>query len=197
MFTGVAVGKAGECTKMRRTSLVKDMLSLRRFIPWRLLRHGQRPEVCMRKAGYIEPVVFFARRDGYVMLAPYTSAPIPPGYIRLEADTLHAVDLLERKLQQQEAYAAEQELILDLSRTERASQEIRDRLYSRMTSGSTPQWEKDFLREYLKLRDERKRQKYAERHKQLWFLWARHNDSGNRRVDVEEFNVEKHTVIDG
>jgi hypothetical protein len=147
-----------------------------------------------RKAGCIEPVVYFVRQDGHVMLAPYTSAPCPANCRREEADTLAEVDRLERVLQQQEELESERELILDLNRTERASQAVRDRLYARMTSGSTPQWEKDFLREYLKLRDERKRAKYQEAHKKLWILWARHNDSGTRRVDSEEFNWQKHEV---
>lgn len=147
-----------------------------------------------RKPGCIEPVVFWRKPDGYLILAPYSSAPCPSDCIREEADTLHAVDLLEKVLQAQEARAAESELILDLGRVERRSEIIRDHLYARMTSGDCPQWERDFIREYLKLRNERKRQQYAERHRKLWYLYSNHYDSGNRRVDEEVFKVEKHEV---
>lgn len=125
---------------------------------------------------------------------PYSSAITPDNCVREEADTLAAVDRLERALQAQEAREAERELIVDMSSMDRRSQSIRDRLYARMTSGQCPPWERDFLREYLKLRDDRTRQKYAERHTKLWYLWSRHNDSGSRRVDEESFNAEKHDV---
>ena len=148
----------------------------------------------MRKPGCIEPVVIFVRNDGHVMLAPYSSAPCPSNCRREELDTLAAVDRLEKVLQSQEEREAEKELILDMGRTERASQMIRDRIYSHITSSATPQWEKDFLKEYLKLRDDRKRARYQERHKNLWYLYARHHDLGDRRADVEEFNWQKHEV---
>lgn len=150
----------------------------------------------MRKPGCIEPVIYWRRPDGFLILAPSSQTPCPDAFIREEADTLAAVDRLEKVLQYQEAQAAESELILDMGRVERRSEIIRDHLYQRMTSGDCPQWEKDFIREYLKLRNERKRQQYAERHRKLWYLYSRHNDSGDRRVDSEEFRVDKHTVID-
>jgi hypothetical protein len=166
----------------------------------------------MRKPGQIEPVFYFVCGDsaladnnrpvGYIVLAPYTGGgdrclcPTPPGY-RLEyADTLAAVDRLERTLQQQEVEAAEREHLRDVSLLEARRKEWRDRIYQRITSSVTDEWTREFLKLYLQLSDERKRKVYAQRFlERESYLWARHNDTPKgRRADSEEFNPERHTV---
>ena len=58
----------------------------------------------MHKLGTLTPVVYFVAHrvpthaEGYVMLAPYTGCPTPPGYSREYADTLDAVDRLQKRL---------------------------------------------------------------------------------------------------
>jgi hypothetical protein len=163
----------------------------------------------MRKPGTIEPVWFFingtdpAHPPGYILLAPYTggsgsdrcSCPTPAGY-RLEyADTLAAVDKLERILQHQEYEAAQREGQRDMELLETKRKELRDRIYQRIASSETDEWNKEFLRLYLQLSDDRKKKLYAQRFlERESFLWARHNDIGDRPAGEESFNPEKHTV---
>jgi hypothetical protein len=149
-----------------------------------------------RKPGCIEPVIYFRFPNGHLLLAPYSSFPTPEFAIREYADTLAQVDRLEEALQRQELDRGEREMERDHTLIEAKSQEIRDRIYSRMTSGSTTEFEREFLRLYLQLRDERKREKYRQRYLEYsMYLSARHNDIGKgRHADSEEFNVEKHTV---
>jgi hypothetical protein len=150
----------------------------------------------MRKPGCIEPVIYFRYPNGHLVLAPYSDFPTPSGAIKEAADTLAQVDRLEAALQRQELDRGEQELQHDVERIQAKSQEVRDRIYARMVSGSTTPYEREFLRLYLQLRDERKREKYRQRFLEYsMYLSARHNDIGKgRRADSEEFNVNKHTV---
>jgi len=151
----------------------------------------------MRKPGCIEPVIYFRYPDGHLTLAPYSDFPTPPNAIREGAETLAQVDRLERVLQQQELDRGEREMQHDSEMIESASARIRDSLYARMTSGSTTEWEKEFLRLYLQLRDERKREKYRQRYLEYsMYLSARHNDIGKRSADKEEFHPDRITVKD-
>ena len=148
----------------------------------------------MRKPGTIEPVIYFRYPDGHVTLAPYSDFPTPEGAIREGADTLKEVDRLQERLVEQERREWEQEVEQDAERFKSRMDEVRDRLYARMTASSTSEYEKEFIRLYLQLRNE-KRKKYQE----LWlqrtaYLWARENDSGNRRVDMEEFHPDRINV---
>ncbi len=151
----------------------------------------------MRKPGCIEPVWYFVNGAdpqhprGYILLAPYSDCPAPEGYMREYADTLAAVDRLEKILQRQEYEQLEQEAERDEALLAARMASVRDRLYARMTSSYTDPYEREFIRLYLQLREE-KRGKY----RQLWlertaYLWARHNDSGSRPVDSERVNLDK------
>ena len=139
-------------------------------------------------------VVYFVRgTDGFIMLAPYTAMPTLPGYRREVANTLGEVDVLQRKLIEQETRALEQERVTEEAAYGKMSEAVRDRLYARMTSTATDEYEKDFIREYLKLRDENKRKKYAEafEHRRM-YLWAREFDSPkDRRSDEERVDVDR------
>lgn len=148
----------------------------------------------MRKRGSIEPVVYFVNRSGHVVLAPYSEMATPEGYVREEAGTLDDVDRLQVRLVMQEREQWEKEATHEEALFAPRLAAIRDRLYARMTSGSTPAYEKEFIRLYLDLRID-KRQRHRERfsHREA-YLWARENDSPGRAVDHEEFNPERHTV---
>jgi hypothetical protein len=146
------------------------------------------------KPGCIEPVIFYvngadpAHPPGYVLLAPYSDFPTPDGYRREYADTLKDVDKLEARLQQQERDACEQEAEMDAARFEARKQAVRDRLYAKMISDSTSEYDKEFIRGYLQLREERTREKYRNLKLQRdMFLWARHNDIGDRGAGEEIF----------
>lgn len=152
----------------------------------------------MRKPGCVEPVVYwvngadFNHPIGYIILAPYTGCPVLPGYREEYADTLSDIDKLERKLQEQDRQEHFQEYLRDNTLIAQRDAQIRDKLRSRMLSSDCSQYEKDFIELYLQLRDERKKEKY----RQLFlehqsYLWARHNNVGNRQADKEEVNLDK------
>ena len=146
----------------------------------------------MRKPGCIEPVVYFRYPDGHVNLAPYTSFPTPDNAIREEADTLNKVDELLVILQRQELERGEREMEAEEDRFAPGRQSVRDRIYARITSGQTTEYEKEFLKLYLQLRDDRKRQRYQQRLLEYhMYLYARENDLGSRRADTEEFHPDR------
>lgn len=162
----------------------------------------------MRKPGQIEPVFYFVNgsaRDhelGYVMLAPYTGGgarcecPTPAGY-RLEyADNLTDVDKLERRLQQQERDQAERDGERECTLMEARIKANRDKIYARITSSETDEYNKEFLKLWLQVSDERKRKMYSQRFlERESYLWARHNMSpANRRADEEIFKSDRHEV---
>jgi len=145
----------------------------------------------MRKLGSLEPVVFFknyrdpAHPPGYLMLAPYSDFPTPPGYSREHADNLPDIDKLQRVLCEQERRAAEEEFLHDETILGRKYAEITDKLRQKMVSSSTTPYEREFIQIYLRLR-EGKRQKHAQRFQErVCYLWAREMDSHNRPVDSE------------
>lgn len=144
------------------------------------------------------PVYFINHRDpahppGYVMLAPYTEFRTPPGYSRETARTLADIDSLQRKLQEQEVRAAENDFFREQSIVAPKEQSVRDRMYARMVSSATTPYEREFISEWLKLRDEKKRKKYAEIFTQRnMFLYAREMDAApNRAADDEKVNLDR------
>lgn len=146
----------------------------------------------MRKPGCVAPVIYFRYPNGHLTLAPFSDCPTPDGSIKEEADTLHAIDRLVDVLRKQEYEAAQKEVQNDMNQFAAVEKSIRDRIYSRITSGSISEYEKEYLRLYLSLRDERKREKYRQRYmEQQWFLHARENDLGDRAADKEVVNLDK------
>lgn len=160
----------------------------------------------MRAPGKIEPVVYFVCGDpnvtnprrprGFILIAPYTDCPVPDGYSREFAETLAEVDRLETILVRQLREDFEREAQLEESLFSQQRQQIVDDLRARMTSADCDEWEKEFIRLYLQLKDERKRENYRQRYfERTAYLWARHNDTPkNRGVDEEKANVDRISV---
>ena len=155
----------------------------------------------MRKPGCVEPVIYWVNGAdpnhpiGYIMLAPYTGCPPLPGYREEYADTLSDIDKLERKLQEQDRQEHFKEYLKDQTLLAKKDAEIRDKLRQKMLRSDCTPYERDFIELYLQLRDDKKKEKY----RQLFlehtsYLWARHNDVGNRKADEESFNPERHEV---
>jgi hypothetical protein len=105
---------------------------------------------------------YFERRDGTILLPPSDDIPCPADCIDREANTLAEVDALQRRLQQATYARCQRELIADEQAFAIARSEVASRLSARMASSATTPYEKDFLREYVKLREE-KRDKYRAR----------------------------------
>src|SRR5262249_2128693 len=117
----------------------------------------------MRKPGCVAPVIYFRYPSGHLTLAPFSECPTPAGAIREEADTLPQIDRLVDTLRRQEYEAAQNEMHRDMNQFAQRERDIRDKLYARMTSNVTTEYEKEFIRLYLQLRDERKRELYRQR----------------------------------
>lgn len=146
------------------------------------------------------PVYFVNHRDpahppGYLMLAPYSNFATPAGYSREVADDLPSVDRLQRRLAEQTMREFEAERERDESLIIPRLEAIRDRLVARMTSAACSPYERDFIREYLALRIE-KRDKYHSRFAcDTAYLWLRENMlPKGRRANEESFNADRHEV---
>lgn len=119
--------------------------------------------------GQLNPVVYFINSSGDIALPPSTEEALKlkdrmsrRGYELREAGTLAEIDSLQKTMQEQEHARR----LLEFGRTESSLAEarriIRDRLIARMTSSSTSPYERDFIRAYLQLREE-KREKWRNR----------------------------------
>jgi hypothetical protein len=155
----------------------------------------------MHKLGTLTPIIYFVahrdprgRPEGHIILAPYSDCPTPPGYSREYEDTLAGIDRLQTRLNAQTAreFAREHEAFYGAEDLIRA--EVADRLYARLCSSATSEFEKDYIRAYLQLRID-KREKHRRNFEcRAAFLYAREMDLGKRRADEESFNVERHEV---
>jgi hypothetical protein len=119
---------------------------------------------------------YFERPDGTVLLPPTDDTQCPPDCIAREANSLAEVDALQRRLQAATYARCQRELEADESAFAAVRSEVASRLSQRMASAATTQYEKDFLREYVKLREE-KRDRYRQRFTcDRAFLEMREND---------------------
>jgi hypothetical protein len=155
----------------------------------------------MNRTGYalgrLSPIIYYENVDGVIVLPPTTEDARyfyekrgadgrsfkDNGFEIREADTLQAVDTLQRRLVE-----AERRRLGDVAeRDERVSEAIWKKrgedLRARLVSGSTSEYEKDFIRLYLQLRDEKRA-----KHRQRWleaqmYLEAREFDSSHKAED--------------
>jgi hypothetical protein len=138
------------------------------------------------KLGSLSPVIYFQNSYGYVVLAPYSDFPTPRGFERREAGDLPSIDKLTERLTSQERRIAEREHQYECAVEEVISRRVNSLLMSRLVSSSTPEAAKDFIREYLKLRIE-KRARYHARFAEYatYHFHAREFDLGDRPADQE------------
>lgn len=123
---------------------------------------------------------FFERRnsDGGldVLLPPTDSTPCPTDCLEREANSLDEVDKLQRRLQDATYRRCQQELMRDEVALLESRERVRSSIADRIASSATSQYERDFLREYIKLREE-KRDKYRARFAcDVAYLEMREND---------------------
>ena len=157
-----------------------------------------------RTLGTLSPIVYFVNssggdRDpahpaGYIMLAPFSEFPTPHGYLREYAGTLPDARRLNDRLIEQSRAEWEREAEQNHALVDQRRAEVRDRIYARMTSSATSEYEREFLRLYLQVREEK-----AAKYDSLWmqrtaYLHALENDLGDRRADEEVFNHERINV---
>ena len=132
------------------------------------------------------------RPEGYLILAPFSSAPCPPGYSREFADSLSAVDRLQFILLAQERAQWEQEQIFDDAMTRSRQQRVVDNLKERMISSSTSPHERDFISFYLLLREE-KREKHRKVFEQrtAYLNVLAHETPKGRMPNEERVNLDR------
>jgi hypothetical protein len=121
-------------------------------------------------------LVYFKSRDGTISLPPTDDTPCPPGYMRCEANTLDEVDKLQKRLQQATYERCQRELQRDEEAFAESRERVRANLTARIASSATTEYERDFLKLYIQLRED-KRDKYRSRFTcDRAYLLAREND---------------------
>jgi len=115
-----------------------------------------------RAFGTLEPVVYYTNLKGEISLPPTSDTSTPRGWQREEAHTLAEIDALQRRLQQAEYDRVEKEVQHDEQAFAAAREKVRSNLLAKLVSSSTSEYEREFIRLYLQLRDD-KRAQYAQR----------------------------------
>jgi hypothetical protein len=96
--------------------------------------------------------------------------------MRCEANTLAEVDLLQRQLQQATYERCQRELRRDEEAFAESRERVRSSLTAKIASSATTEYEREFLRAYIQLRED-KRDKYRSRFTcDRAYLLAREND---------------------
>jgi hypothetical protein len=141
--------------------------------------------------GQLSPIIFFQNSDGQIILPPdtenarwiYETRFRKLGYDWREAGTLAEVDQLQKRLVAQEMQKAEHDADRDEAMGAAKWKEVGDRLHQRMVSSATPEFEREFIKLYLQLREEKRdkhRQRWTERE---WYLFSREMDSSTKGTD--------------
>ena len=132
------------------------------------------------------------RPEGYVIVAPYSGAPLPYGYTREFADDLPAVDRLQAVLLRQERQQWELEQIQEESLIAARQRGVVERLRTIMCSSSTSAYERDFIEAYLQLREE-KREKYRRVFEQrtAYLSVLAHETPKKRRPNEEKVDLDR------
>lgn len=143
------------------------------------------------KLGTMSPVVYTKCSLGHVVLLPYTECPTPSSceyqfpfqqshcgqpVHREGADSLADIDRLQRKLTEQENEKHGVEMTYDQMKSEEVASRVCSNLYQRLISSATPEMEKDFIREYLKLRPELRGKHHAKFDAYCVYIHAREFD---------------------
>ena len=140
---------------------------------------------------------FYNRRNpahpiGFLILAPYSSAPMPYGYTREFADDLPSVDRLQSILLSQEKRDWEQEQLTSESVMAERQRAVVDRLRQLLCSSSTSPYEREFISAYLQLREE-KREKYRRMWEQrtAYLDVLAHETPRGRKPNEEKVNLDR------
>ena len=121
-------------------------------------------------------LVYFRNAVGDISLPPTDDTPTPPGYIRYEANTLNEVDDLQRALQAITYRRCQDELMRDEQATAAAREQTRAAITTRIASSATSEYEREFLRCYIQLREDKRAAYRARFTCDRAFLEMREND---------------------
>ena len=108
---------------------------------------------------------YYKNASGDIQLPPNDETYFtvcPPGYDRFEANTLDEVDRLQKELQAATYRRCQQEQMRDEVAFQESRKRVVDSLNAKLASAATTEYEKEFIRLYIQLRDE-KREAYKKR----------------------------------
>jgi len=137
--------------------------------------------------GTFSPIIYFESPTGLISL-PGTDeegARGQNGWLRKEANTLQAVDALQKKMEEQDRRELRGQLDRDEAVFEMKRQKTRDSLLKSLTRNSTTHYEKEFIREYLSTSDERKKRFYQKDKQLNAYFMAREFDDGGKQLMQE------------
>ena len=134
--------------------------------------------------GRLSPIIYFENEAGRVVLPPSSDGARAAwersykrdGYEIREADTLAAVERLQKRLVAQELEERERQAAHSGALRDAAWRVTGADLAQRMRSSATTPWERDFIEAYLQLREEKR-----ERHRQRFLETSMY-------LDVLEFD---------
>ena len=115
-----------------------------------------------RAPGKISPVIYWVNRAGYIKLMPTNEVLTMErlrrymdklGYVLQAAETLHEVEELQKKLQDQLKREQEYELARDEMMTAHRRDSVKDRLTRRRSSASCSPYERAFIDAWLERRE--------------------------------------------
>lgn len=117
------------------------------------------------------PVLFFKNVKGHIQLPPTDEVALRlkdgmrhRGYELMEAATLKEIDRLQKELEEQDYRVNEHLLDKHENLMLAVRKQVRDRLNAKLSSSAYSAYEKDFIREYIRLRDDKRakwRQKFT------------------------------------
>jgi hypothetical protein len=154
------------------------------------------PDRTGRALGSLNPVIYFENAAGHLLLPPeeigqgpaeahrlYDQRYRSQGYQWREAGTLNDVQRLQKRLTDQEMRLREHQAEVDENAREQVHRETAARLRARMTSADCKPFERDFIRYWLEMQEE-KRTKYTQRWREYNdYIWALEQDSGTKVED--------------
>ncbi len=132
-----------------------------------------------------------ARPVGHAILAPYSGAPIPPGYRREFANTIAEVDTLEKRLQRQVELDFEREALSEHQSMAKYREAVRERILEKMQGkGVDPSFQayvRDYMREFLKLHENHPKRQYFQNQIEC-YIAVRHNNLDDRPLDRDRLD---------
>lgn len=138
--------------------------------------------------GTFNPVVYFEDAKGHMVLpgnAEEESKRGWDGYVRKTAANLAEVDVLQKRLEDQERREMQMQLEHDQKMFSGRRELVRDSLLKTMTRHTTKPYERDFIRQYLDISDQRKRKFYQGHNRINAYFTAREYDDGGKQLIQE------------
>ena len=151
------------------------------------------------KLGSASAVIYFVNHTdprhwpGYIMLAPYSEFHTPEGYSREVADDLPSLRKLEQRMNNDATREWREEYFYSETGLFAFQEKKRAELRSKMYSAATTPYERDFIEEWLKLKDEKKRDRYKEffEHRQIVLHQLHYDTPKDRDADEEKVDLDR------